>query len=63
MSQLEDLEDYALNSDVDESDINDSINRLCRPYNSHKSDVSAEELANLDAEIKLRFHVCDLLFA
>ena len=57
--ELDDLEDYdvgleleesdALNPDVDESDMNESIGRLCRPYTSQDPVVPADELANLDA--------------
>ena len=57
--ELDDLEDYdvgleleendALNLDVDEADMSDSIDRLCMPYTSHEPDVPADELANLDA--------------
>ena len=57
--ELDDLEDYdvgleleendALNPDVDEADMSDSVDRLCMPYTSHEPDVPADELANLDA--------------
>ena len=57
--ELDDLENFdvgleleendALNPDVDESDMNESIDRLCRPYTSQEPDVSADELASLDA--------------
>ena len=57
--ELDDLESYdvrleleendALNSDVDESDMSESIDRLCMPYTSHEPDFPVDELANLDA--------------
>ncbi len=57
--ELDDLEDYdvgleleendALNPDVAESDMRESIDRLCMPYTSHEPDIPADELANLDA--------------
>ena len=57
--ELDDLEDYdvcleleendALNADFEESEMSDSVDRLCMPYTSQEPDVPADELAKLDA--------------